>query len=792
MDIRSKIQTGRLYFDGGTGTYLQGHGYYGVPYELNLTAPEAVIDMHRSYMAAGSNIITANTFGVYKAKTENYAAIIDAAICNAQKALDSFNTKDDKYIALDISPTGKLLKPLGDLDFEDAVAMFAEVIRAAGDRTDLILIETMNDSLETKAAVLAAKENSKLPIFVTNVFDSRQKMLTGANPHAIIAMLEGLGVDAIGLNCSLGPEQMLPIVTEYCAHSSLPIIVNPNAGLPRTENGETVYDVSADDFAAVMRQIAQAGATILGGCCGTTPEYIKKLIEQTDGLPFIPPTAKHETVISSNIHAVTFDDIPVLIGERINPTGKPRLKEALRNANIDYILEEGIHQKEQGAQVLDVNVGLPEIDEVEMMVTAVKELQSVIDLPLQIDTANTTAMERAMRVYNGKPMINSVNGKAESMAAVFPLIKKYGGVVVALTLDETGIPKTVAGRLKIAEKIYKTAAEYGIAAHDIIIDPLTMAVSSDASAAATALECVKVISNNGGKTVLGVSNVSFGLPNREVITAVFFSMALQNGLSAAIMNPNAFEMQKAYRAFLALTGKDPMCAGYISFADRFSNNSPVITPVNPENKDDNTNNLKTAIENGQKERAEKLTRQMLAETEPMRLVHEYIIPALDNVGKGFENKTVYLPQLLMSAEAAKCAFTVIKTALSEKETKRQCAPIVLATVKGDIHDIGKNIVKILLENYGFPVIDLGKDVPPEQIVKKALEFKSKLVGLSALMTTTLPAMAETVTALHDALPDCKVAVGGAVLTETYAEQINADHYCRDAMETVRYAEEVLV
>lgn len=791
MDIVKKIQTGRVYFDGSAGTYLQAQGYTATPYELNLTAPEAVVAMHQSYLAAGCDVITANTFGANRLKTENYAAIIDAAIHHAQKAIRNADRKGDRYIALDIGPTGKLLKPLGDLDFEDAVTLFAEVIRAAGDRTDLILIETMNDSLETKAAVLAAKENSKLPIFVTNVFDSRQKLLTGASPLAMIAMLEGLGVDAIGMNCSLGPAQMLPIVQEYCAHASLPVIVNPNAGLPRTENGKTVYDVSAGDFAAVMRQIAQAGATILGGCCGTTPAYIQKLIECTQDLPFQPMTDKQETVISSYTHGVTFGDTPVLIGERINPTGKPRLKEALRNADIDYILNEGIRQQEQGAQVLDVNVGLPEIDEAETMVTAVKELQSVLDLPLQIDTADITAMEQAMRIYNGKPMINSVNGKAESMAAVFPLMKKYGGVAVALTLDENGIPETAAGRLQIAEKIVKTAAEYGVAAKDIIIDPLAMAVSSDGGAAVTALECVKAISQQGGKTILGVSNISFGLPNREVITAAFFTMAMQNGLSAAIMNPHAFEMQKAYHTFLALTGRDPMCAGYIAFAEGFDSTAPKIQPVNAKTADKDADDLQTAIEKGLKERAEQITRRMLAEAEPMQLVHAHIIPALDSVGKGFENKTVYLPQLLMSAEAAKCAFEVIKTALRGKETKRQCAPIVLATVKGDIHDIGKNIVKILLENYGFPVIDLGKDVPPERIVQKALECQSQLVGLSALMTTTVPAMAETIQALHAALPDCKVAVGGAVLTKTYAEQIHADRYCRDAMETVRYAEEIL-
>lgn len=790
MNILEKIKTERVYFDGSAGTYLQSLGFTDVPCSLNLTAPKAVVSMHQSYLEAGCDIITANTFGANRLKMDNYAEVIRTAIDNAKEALQRFAAKEDKYIALDIGPTGKLLKPLGDLEFEDAVALFAEQIKAAEDRTDLILIETMNDSLETKAAVLAAKETSNLPVFVTNVYDGQHKLLTGANPHSMIAMLEGLGVDAIGINCSLGPEQMLPIVKEYASHSSLPIIVNPNAGLPRVENSKTVFDINADDFAKIMQEIALAGAGILGGCCGTTPEYIKKLIEHTRNIPYHTPTDKEETVISSYTHAVVFDRLPVLIGERINPTGKPRFKEALRNQDIDYILNEGIRQQEQGVAVLDVNVGLPEIDEVQMMVTAVTELQSVIDLPLQIDTSNPVALEKAMRIYNGKPMVNSVNGKKESMEAVFPLVKKYGGLIVGLTLDESGIPDTAGGRLKIAEKIYKTAAEYGIAAKDIIIDPLAMTISSDTGSAQVTLDCVKAISAMGGKTTLGVSNISFGLPNRDYITSVFFTLAMQSGLSAAIMNPFSFEVTKAYRSFLALTNRDPQCSDYISFATAYIGLDPALKPT--ENAIQECSGLQTAIEKGLKEKAEQLTRTKLADTEPLSLVNEYIIPALDNVGKGFENKTVYLPQLLMSAEAAKCAFEVIKTAMSSEDVKRNCPPIVIATVKGDIHDIGKNIVKILLENYGFPIIDLGKDVPVDTVVDKAVEVGASLICLSALMTTTVPAMAETVEALHAALPNCKVVVGGAVLTEEYAKQICADKYCKDAMETVRYAETHLI
>ncbi len=785
MKILEKIRSERLYFDGSAGTYLQSLGYDEVPYTLNLTAPQTVIAMHKSYLEAGCDIICTNTFGANSLKAQNYAEIIEAAIVNAKEAVRQAAC-DDKYIALDIGPTGKLLKPLGNLDFEDAVKLFSEQILAAKDQTDLILIETMNDSLETKAAVIAAKENSKLPIFVTNVFDAKQKLLTGADPHAMIAMLEGLGVDAIGINCSLGPKQMLPCISEYCAHSSLPIIVNPNAGLPRVENGKTVFDVDADAFADIMREIATLGVGILGGCCGTTPEYIKKLVESTRDIPYSAPTDKGETVISSYTHTVLFNKKPILIGERINPTGKSRFKEALRNGDIDYILNEGLRQQELGADVLDVNVGLPEINEPEMMLTAVTELQGVLDLPLQIDTSNEVALEKAMRRYNGKPMVNSVNGKADSMAAVFPLVKKYGGVVVGLTLDESGIPVTAEGRFEIAKKIYSTAAEYGISAKDIIIDPLAMAISSDTNAAKATLDCIKLIYNAGGKTILGVSNISFGLPNRDYINSAFFTMALQAGLSAAIMNPNSFEMMKAYHSFLALSGLDAQCTDYIAFATEHTEIAPTLK-VNKASHQ-KTEGLQAGIEKGLKEQTEQLTKQMLVDTEALKLVNEYVIPALDNVGKGFENNTIFLPQLLMSAEAAKCAFEVIKKAMASENIKRDFPPIILATVKGDIHDIGKNIVKILLENYGFEVIDLGKDVPAQVVVDTAVKEKAKLVCLSALMTTTVPAMAETVKELHLALPCCKVVVGGAVMTEEYAKQINADKYCRDAMETVRFAE----
>lgn len=804
MNLLRQMENRILYCDGGMGSLLQEKGLQAgeLPGIWNITHPEVLVDIHRAYLDAGADIVTTNTFGVdhlkYNEHTEYTAAqVIAAAVRNAKQAIaESGRTA---YTALDIGPTGKLLKPLGDLAFEDAYELFREVVlTGAKEGADLVLIETMSDSYEAKAAVLAAKENCSLPVFVTVTFDARGKLLTGGSVESVVALLEGLGVDALGINCGLGPVQMKGILEQFLRVASVPVIVNPNAGLPRSEGGKTVYDIDSDEFAAEMRQIASMGARVVGGCCGTTPEHIRKTVETCRNLTPVPVKAKHRTVVSSFAQAVVIGKDPVIIGERINPTGKSKFKQALRDHNLEYILREGVTQQDHGAHVLDVNVGLPEIDESSMMEEVVKELQSIIDLPLQIDTSNIEAMERAMRVYNGKPLINSVNGKQESMEAVFPLVKKYGGVVVALALDEAGIPETAEGRIQIAKKIYEKAAEYGIGAEDIIIDALCLTVSSDSKGALTTLETLRRVRDElHGRTILGVSNISFGLPQREIINAAFFTMAMQNGLSAAIINPNSEAMMRAYYSYRALAGLDAQCGDYISvYSGQVTALGSSAVKGRPQ---DGTGSegagggmgLAESIEKGLKERAAAAVKELLEEQEALSVINTEMIPALDRVGKGFEAGTIFLPQLLMSAEAAKAAFEIIKDRMQASgQAQEKKGKIILATVKGDIHDIGKNIVKVLLENYSYEVIDLGKDVPPENVVETAVKQQVPLVGLSALMTTTVPSMEETIKKLRAAAPWAKVMVGGAVLTEEYAKTIDADRYCRDAMASVNYAQEV--
>jgi 5-methyltetrahydrofolate--homocysteine methyltransferase len=802
MNIRDELRTARLYMDGSMGTLLQGLGLRPgeLPERWNILHRQDIINIHKSYFDAGSNIVCTNTFGANSLKynPDELDSVISAAVENAREAARLSASKQNKYVALDIGPLGKLLKPYGDLAFEAAVEIFAQTVRI-GSRcgVDLILIETMSDSYETKAAVLAAKENSTLPVFVSNAYGEDGKLMTGATPEAMVALLEGLGVDALGVNCSLGPEQLMGVVGKIVACSSTPVFAKPNAGLPIEQDGKTVYGVSPLAFAGQMRDMAKLGVCILGGCCGTTPEYIKETVTATAELPFQPIPYKNQTLVSSYTHCVEIGKQPILIGERISPTGKKRFKQALLEGDTDYILREGLAQQEKGSHILDVNVGLPGIDEAAVLENAVSELQAIIDLPLQIDTSDINAMERAMRIYNGKAMINSVSGKEKVMHAVFPLIKKYGGVVVALTLDDEGIPATAEGRIAIAEKILKTAGEYGILPKDIVFDTLCMSVSADVTSAETTLRALRHISRNMKmNTVLGVSNISFGLPQREIINANFFALALENGLSAAIINPYSVEMLKTYYAYKLLHSMDENCQEYIAFAQNLPApgvflNAAMGSDPRPKTAEatDDRSPLQTAIVKGLKEQAASLCEKMLEDTAPLDIINAQIIPALDIVGKGFENKTVYLPQLLMSAEAAKMAFEKVKDAIAARgESQQKKAKFVIATVKGDIHDIGKNIVKTLLENYGYQVIDLGKDVPPETVVETVIREKAPLCGLSALMTTTVPAMEETIRLLHESAPFCKVVVGGAVLNADYAARIGADKYAKDAMETVRYAE----
>lgn len=777
-----------IFFDGAMGSILQqnGLGAGEYPETWNLLHPDVILQIHKDYLNAGCDIIKTNTFGANGAKfTDEHCTVQDVINAGVSLARQAVEECGHGLVALDIGPTGKLMKPIGDLSFDHAYELFSEMAicgKEAG--ADVILIETMSDTYEVKAAILAAKENTDLPVFVTMIFDEQGKLLTGGDIPAAVALLEGLGVDGIGFNCGLGPEQMKELLPTLQECSSIPLVVNPNAGLPKMVDGKTVYDVGPEEFAKSMIDIAHGGAWIIGGCCGTSPAHLQKMIEACKDIPPVPLTEKNRTVVSSYAKAVTFGKRPVIIGERINPTGKSRFKEALRNHDMDYILREGVNQQQSGAHILDVNVGLPEIDEVKMMEDAVQEIQSIIDLPLQIDTTNVEAMERAMRIYNGKPLINSVNGKKESMESIFPLVKKYGGTVIALTIDENGIPTTAEGRLEIARNIMETAATYGIRKKDIVVDVLAMTVSAEQEAAAVTLKALELVRDELGLyTSLGVSNISFGLPQRENVNTAFFTMAMQNGLSGAIINPNSKAMMAAYYSYCALTGVDEQCMDYISV---YANQQATPTTTAP--AAGGTMSLAQSIIKGLKESAHASAAEMVKSQAPLDIINTELIPALDDVGKKFEKGTLFLPQLLMSAEAAKAAFEAIKThmtSLGTVETKRE--KIILATVKGDIHDIGKNIVKVLLENYSYDVIDLGKDVDPQLIVDTAIEQDVKLVGLSALMTTTVVNMEETIKQLRKSVPDCKVMVGGAVLTQEYADMIHADFYSKDAMGSVYYA-----
>lgn len=788
MTFRERLQQDIVRLDGGMGTLLQERGLPSgeYPERWNISHPADITAIHRAYFEAGSNAVCANTFGANALKFDDAQldAVIGAAFNNARAA----KTAGGQFVGLDIGPSGKLLAPLGELDFEDAVALFAKTVRLGVKYgADFIFIETMNDSYETKAAVLAAKENSDLPVLVSNAYGEEGTLLTGATPEAMVALLEGLGVDALGANCSLGPRQLAPVVKRLLKAASVPVILKPNAGLPHSEHGKTVFDVGPAEFADEVAALVNEGVRVIGGCCGTTPAHIKALTAQTAEATALPITRKTDTVVASYTHAVTFGQRPLLIGERLNPTGKKRLKQALLENDMDYLLKEGVSEVEQGADILDVNVGLPGLDEAEMLTRAVCALQAVTDAPLQLDTANPTAMAAALRRVNGKPLINSVSGKAESMAAIFPLVKRYGGVVVALTLDENGIPATADGRVEIAGRIIATAAQYGIDKHNLIFDPLAMTISADSQAARVTLEAVHRLKHElGCHTSLGVSNVSFGLPVRDAVNSTFFALALENGLSAAIMNPHSAAMQQVYHAYLALQGMDKNCAAYIAAAPRFA----TVTATAPAQggAEESGSALQNAIRKGLAKDAAALTDTLLAAAKPLEIVNEEIIPALDAVGKGFEQGKIFLPQLLMSAEAAKSAFERIKAVTPAGSGGK--GPVVIATVKGDIHDIGKNIVRLLLENYGYTVVDLGRDVAPERVAEAAKEHNAPLVGLSALMTTTVPAMEETIRLLRAEVPACKVMVGGAVLTAEYAARIGADFYAKDAMESVRYAEQL--
>ena len=792
-----------LYFDGAMGTRLQAAGLKPgeLPEVWNITRGDVVADIHASYVRAGANILKSNTFGANALKMQGSGYSVEnvvlAAFENARRAFASVPEmpEEKKFAALDLGPTGKLLAPYGDLQFEEAVSLYAEIVRAgvkAG--ADLVLIETMSDTYEARSAILAAKENSSLPVFVTFTFDKDGKLLNGADVETAVLMADGLGVDAVGFNCGLGPDLVAKLLPRARRVTALPIIANPNAGLPVEKDGKTVFSSGPEEFADYMLDVYREGGTVLGGCCGTDPGYIRLVAERTKGMK---PVSWNETAVTKNaekgdsVTAVTgygapvyFGKEPVLIGERINPTGKPALKEALRNGDMDYICRLGLEQLDNGAHVLDVNTGLPGLNEAETLCKAVTSLQAITPAPLEIDTSNYEAMERALRLYNGKPLLNSVNGKPESMEKVFPLAKKYGAAVVGLCLDESGIPDTAEGRLAIADKIIQTAAEYGIKAKDIIIDPLALTVSTDSRNSAIDLAVIKALKTKGIHTVMGVSNISFGLPNRDAVNSAFFAMSLAAGLSSAIMNPQSERMMEAYHAYCALSGADKGCKEFVArYADAPKTKTAAVV---------SEYSLYDAIVKGLTDRSGSAAKKLLGENKtPLEIINGFIIPALNTVGEGFGKKTLFLPQLLMAADAAKAAFDELKKQMQKGRQTDEVRgnTIVLAVVKGDIHDIGKNIVKVLWENYGYHVVDLGKDVSPETVVEAVEKHQARLVGLTALMTTTVAAMEDTINALRRKT-DTNILVGGAVMTQEYAGSIGADGYAPDAVAAVNYANRI--
>ena len=785
MNIKDYIKENIIVFDGAMGTMLQKLGLKisDLPEELNVLESEKIINIHRKYVDAGAKVITTNTFGANEIKLKqsefSVERIIDKAIDNVKKARGN----KEIFIALDIGPIGQLLEPMGTLKFEEAYEIFkGQVIQGEKSGADIILIETMTDLYEAKAAILAAKENTNLPVFCTMTFEKNKRTFTGCTPVSMVITLEGLGVDALGVNCSLGPNELEDIVDEIIKYSSVPIMVQPNAGLPTVKDGKTIYNIKPKEFAAFQRSIVEKGVRIVGGCCGTTDEFIREIVYSLKDVQVKKLKEKNICGVCSSTKAVLIDGVKI-IGERINPTGKKLFKEALRNNDIDYILKEAIGQVESGADILDVNVGLTEIDEEETMKKVIKEIQSIIDAPLQIDSNNPKVIEKALRVYNGKAIVNSVNGEDKVLDNLLPLIKKYGAAVVALTLDDKGIPKKAEERLKIAEKIVNKALDYGMKREDIFIDCLVLTASAQQEDVRETLKAVTLVKEKlKVKTILGVSNISFGLPNRELINKTFLAMSLQSGLDLPILNPNNKEMINIINAFKVLNNQDIGAANYIEmYANETSNSKEVKTQKS-------NLNLKEIVIKGIKEEAYSKTKELLKDRAELSIINEELIPALDEVGEKYEKGIIFLPQLIQSAETVKKAFAAIKEKLREDNSpKINKGKILMATVKGDIHDIGKNIVKVILENYGFDIIDLGKDVEVERIVEEVKKNNIKLVGLSALMTTTVNSMKDTIKALKDSGIDCKTFVGGAVLNEEYAEMINADFYAKDAKEAVDIA-----
>ena len=798
LNVREYIKKNILVFDGAMGTMLQNLGLKlgEYPEVFNITNREDIINIHKSYIDAGAKVITTNTFGANELKLKNINYSVEEIIKSGVDLAKKARGDRDCYIALDIGPIGELLEPMGTLGFEEAIDIFKRQIKVgAQSGVDLILIETMTDLYEMKAAIIAAKETCDLPVFATMTFEEDGRTFTGCLPESMAITLEGLGVDAVGVNCSLGPKELKDIVEKIINNTNLPVIVQPNAGLPNIINGKAVYDIKEEEFANSIRKLVKLGVSIIGGCCGTTPKFIEEINKISKNSLRVNREKVIKYAVTSPSKVVEFDEVRV-IGERINPTGKKRFKTAILENNMDYILKQAIEQIEVGAEILDVNVGLPEIDEEELMESTIKELQSIIDVPLQIDSAKKNVIERALRVYNGKPIVNSVNGEDKILDSILPLVKKYGAAVVGLTLDNNGIPKDYKERVKIAEKIVKKAIEYGIKKEDVYIDCLALTVSAQQEEVMDTLKALRIVKKKlGVKTILGISNISFGLPNRDIINETFLAVALGNGLDLPIMNPNKEGMMNVINSFKVLNNNDRGAKRYIeSYGDKkiekilVSKDKDININCELDNDEEDLDKL---ILKGLKNSTRKLTEKLLEEKTELEIIDEDLIPALDKVGRKYENGDIFLPQLIQAAETVKVSFDLIKDRLDRpNKGKVNKGKIILATVKGDIHDIGKNIVKVILQNYGYDILDLGKDVPVEKVVKEAIENNIKLVGLSALMTTTVASMEETILALKKAGFDGKIFVGGAVLTEDYSKKIGADFYAKDARKAVEIAREV--
>ncbi|SDK60894.1 homocysteine S-methyltransferase family protein [Halanaerobium congolense] len=799
MELKDRLGKEVILFDGAMGTVLQQRGLKAgdVPEKLNIEKSKEIVEIHKSYLKAGAEILTTNTFGANALKMEeiDYSVeeVISAAVENARRAV--VESGIEAAVALDMGPLGELLEPMGSLTFDEAYNLYQQQVLVGVEAgADLIHIETIADLYEARAAVLAAKENSNLPVFCTLTFEEDGRTFTGGSIRSMISVLEGLGVDGIGLNCSLGPEKLEPLVEEVLQYSKLPVILQANAGLPVMENGETVFKISPAEYFKPLARLYEKGLAVIGGCCGTNEEFISLIAENLKNKKVKEREVIKESLVCSPSQSVDLAGVNV-VGERINPTGKAAFKDALRNGDLDYILKVAVEEVDAGANILDVNIGLPDIDEKEIMVRLIKELQGILDVPLQIDSSDPEVIEAALRYYNGTAIVNSVNGEAEVLEKTLPAVKKYGAAVIGLTMDDDGIPDTAAGRFKIAERIVDKAAEYGISRDKIIIDCLTLTASAQQAGVKETLKAIKMVKKRlGVTTTLGVSNVSFGLPARPVLNRTFLSIALYQGLNLPIIDPNDNEMMAAVKAAAVLNNIDQGAADYIEYMAETENKSGSANSANSAKEIKNESeekDLQSVIIKGLKSEAARLTEAVLKEKKAIEVVNEYLIPALDIVGERYEKGEIFLPQLVQSAETVKEAFAVLKAEMARTGGRDiSKGKIIMATVKGDVHDIGKNIVKTVLENYGYQIIDLGKNVNIKEIVSTVKVNKIKLLGLSALMTTTVKNMEKTIKKVREICPETKIMVGGAVLTADYADMIEADFYARDAKEAAEIAKQI--